>query len=1011
MHKFNRLLYLFFLCIFVLGTTNTIWGQTTGKIAGNITDAETGEPLLGVNLVVEGMALGAATDAEGDYYIINVPSGTYNLTAIFIGYQSVTKTGVLVSVNNTTPINFELTATALELDVIMVVAEKEIISMDQSSSIISSTIEEIQAVPAMDNVLEFLNLQAGIENDLVRGGGLDQTGFTVDGLMLVDNRVNEPIFMVNLSSIKEVNIIKGGFNAEYGNVRSGLINVVTKEGEVTDYNASIDFRYSPSRLKHSGASLFSPDNFYLRPYLDPEVMWEGTANGGWDEATQNRYPSFEGWDALASRLNTDDDPSNDLTPEQARDLFLWQHRAEGSGDLGQKEGKYGESPDWNMDLSLSGPVPFVKDLTFFASHKTTREAFGLPVSREYYKEGNSFLKFTTRLSPTMKLSVQGLYGEIETVARAVDEPLSNDYVRSGSDIFYTDLAEGDAYGDRAGNNLYWPSSLAPFDIFRSMQGVSFDHTLSPSTFYNIRISHTRVKNLATGPDRWRDTTTVRYFGNTPVDEAPYGFWWEGGNKKMFDGMVYNAIGAGARDRSETNNLNIKFDITSQFNKHNQLKAGVIFDYDDFNTDYEKVSEYAKVDEIRTRWRYYPLRLGAYVQDKLEFEGMIANLGVRLDYNNPNTKWFGGDAYSEVYSAKYKDVFSEIATKQNAESYVKVSPRLGISHPISENAKMYFNYGHFYSMPTSNDMFAIQYGKAAQGVTFIGNASADIPRTIAYELGFEYDISDMFLLHLAGYYKDVSNQTGTVAYTNYDGTVDYQTIQNNNYADIRGFEISLQKRFGSWITGWANYNYILTTSGFVGREHYYQDVRLQRIEGLQNPIQEKPLARPYANANIMLNSPEDWGPEFAGIKPFGGVSFSLLFSWKAGQYVTWDPLETFQLKQNLQWRDRYNFDARISKRVDIGRYSISFFADISNLFNNNYISMQGFENDEDLRNYYNSLHLPQYNGAEYKAQGFTGGDDKPGDVKSKDKPYIDMPNRGFLTYLDERFVTFGIKFNF
>ena len=110
-----------------------------------------------------------------------------------------------------------------------------------------------------------------------------------------------------------MNIIKGGFNAEYGNVRSGLINVVTKEGDVR-YGGSVDFRIRPAQLKHSGPSMFSPDNFYLRPYLDPAVMWEGTNSGGWDEETQRQYPGFEGWDALSSRLLADDNPSNDLTP-------------------------------------------------------------------------------------------------------------------------------------------------------------------------------------------------------------------------------------------------------------------------------------------------------------------------------------------------------------------------------------------------------------------------------------------------------------------------------------------------------------------------------------------------------------------------------------------------------------------------------------------------------------------------------------------------------------------------
>ena len=1006
---------LLLVCAVLFVFNGAIFAQVTGKIAGKVLDSGTNEPLPGVNVQIQGTTMGGATDLEGDYYIINIPPGTYNLEASYVGYQSIVKTGVIVSSNNTTPIQFSLTATTLETEAISVVAEREIISMDQSSTTISSTAEEIVAVPLVENITDYIGLQAGIQGDIIRGGGLDQTTFTVDGLSLTDGRVNEPLFVLNLSSIKELNIIKGGFNAEYGNARSGVINVITKEGDL-NYHGSVDFRITPARLKHSGASIFSPDNYYLRPYLDPAVMWTGTASGGWDALTQSQYPAFEGWDALSSRLTTDSDPSNDMTPEQARDLFLWRHRAEGSGALGQKEGTYGDKPDWNLDVSFSGPVPLLENfmgngVTFFASYKTLKDMFGVPVSREFYAENNAYLKLTTQITPTMKFSVQGTYGEVNTVAMQVDETENNDYARSGADIFNSPIASGDAYGDRGGSNLYWPSSLVPFDIYRSMIGVSLDHALSTNTFYNLRISLTKVKDFAGGPDFWRDTTTVRHFGNVAVDEVPYGFWWQGGNKKMFDGMVYNAVGAGARDYSSMHDLNIRFDITSQMNKYNQVKAGILYNYDDFHTNYEKISQYSVNDEYKANWRYFPYRIGAYIQDKLEFEGMIANIGIRADYSNANADWFSGDPYSDYYSAKYKTVFTQIAPKTPADSKLRISPRLGISHPISANAKLYFSYGHFYSMPTSESMFNIRFGRAADGISYLGNPSADIPKTVAYELGFEYDLANMFLFHIAGYYKNVTEQTGSVSYTNFTGTVDYSTIENNNYQDIRGYEIRIDKRYGEWVSGWLNYNYILTTSGYVGRQHYYEDPRLQAIEGLQNPIQSKPLARPYARANLLVHSPPNWGPDLGGMKLLGDIHFDILFQWQAGRYVTWDPLETYQLQQNLQWKDNYTFDARISKKFHLGLFYVDIFADIHNLFNYNIISSNSFATAQDLRDYYESLHLPLYNGQEYKDRGYVGGNDKPGELRSADKPYINDPDQDFLKYLNQRFVTFGLKVEF
>ena len=62
--------------LFILGVLS---GQTTGKISGKITDSETNEPLIAANVLLEGANLGAATDVDGYYYIINVKPGTYNL--------------------------------------------------------------------------------------------------------------------------------------------------------------------------------------------------------------------------------------------------------------------------------------------------------------------------------------------------------------------------------------------------------------------------------------------------------------------------------------------------------------------------------------------------------------------------------------------------------------------------------------------------------------------------------------------------------------------------------------------------------------------------------------------------------------------------------------------------------------------------------------------------------------------------------------------------------------------
>jgi hypothetical protein len=1009
----------------ILIPNTEVYAGITGKIAGVVRDSETGETLPAANVVIVGTNMGAAADENGYFYITNIPPGTYSAQARVMGYESVTITEINVDVDHTTMVNFELRPTVVEVEGITVTAQREIVKMDISSSQLVAEGEELKAVPLVNDINDYLNLQAGLQYGFdglsIRGGEVYQTGFMLDGLMLVDNRTNEPLVSPNISSIKEIQLIKGGFNAEYGNVRSGLLNIVTKEGSPKEYHGSIEYRYIPAHKKHFGLSAFDPDNYFLRPYLEEEdsVCWLGT--GQWPDSIRSQYPEFEGWIKISDDRNTDGNTLNDLTPEECRDLYMWLHRVEGSGALGQREGEYGHKPDWYLDASFGGPVIQGFDkLSFFASYRTNREMFALPVTREYYAEDNALLKLTSKLSQDMKLNIEGTYGLIKSTSRSFGGTNSyNDYLRNSEHAFYSG-------GLTRGQWLFIPGNTIPFDAKRMLLGISFDHALSPSTFYNIRLTYIDAVNKCDPLKlRMRDTTIIDSIGMVPLDEVPYGYYageydWILRRGQDIDGAIYSAHGTRqlAFDSSSVQTLNLKFDITSQMNKYNEVKLGLVLNYDELQTLHGALhslghgatgeNDFAEIDErMLTEWESYPIRGGAYIQDKIEYAGIIANIGLRVDYFNPNIEWWTVDRYSSWFNPHNMYDLKKEAPKEPAESQVQISPRFGISHPISEFGKLFFNYGWFYGLPRTEELFNFQYGKEQEGIGIvnIGNPSAKMARTIAYELGYEQQIANQFLIHISGYYKDIVDQAGEVQYTNFDGSVDYTTIENNNYADIRGFEISFSKRAGNWLRGWINYDYKVITEGYSGREHYYQDERLQQIYGIQNPYQENPLARPILRAAVTFFTPQDWGP-FAG-----GINLDLLYNREAGGYFTWDPLLTYELADNLQWRDYDNWDLRLSKRLSIGRYDISLFMDVNNLFNTKRMSTRGFSDSDDREDYLKSLHLPMYEDSLYIVAGYTPGNDKPGDVKSKDKPYINMPDIDFITYLNPRSLRFGIRFEF
>ena len=168
--------------------------------------------------------------------------------------------------------------------------------------------------------------------------------------------------------------------------------------------------------------------------------------------------------------------------------------------------------------------------------------------------------------------------------------------------------------------------------------------------------------------------------------------------------------------------------------------------------------------------------------------------------------------------------------------------------------------------------------------------ADLEKTIAYEIGYEQNLFDQFLIRVSGYYKDISNESRDVRYISSDGQVNYTKVEPIQYRDIRGFEFELNKNRGEWITGFINYNYRVSSTGRFGWGEYYESRTDQdnyiRTDGESWYKQVKPKPRPVARLNLDIFTPDDFGPEFMGIYPLEGFRMNILSTWRAGSYKTW-----------------------------------------------------------------------------------------------------------------------------
>ncbi|MCX6142267.1 MAG: TonB-dependent receptor, partial [Ignavibacteriales bacterium] len=864
--------------------------QTRGKIAGRVTDAENRQPLPGVDVIIEGTMMGASTNADGYYTILNVPPGTFTLKFSIIGYTKTNVKDVRVVIDLTTTVNAELRATTLVAGEIVVTAQRPIVTRDVSASQFNIQTKNVETMP-VQTVTEVLSLQAGIEQGsdgiVVRGGGTNQTIFIVDGFILNDERSNIPYRAVGLSATQEIQVQTGGFNAEYGNVRSGVVNVITKDGDRGHYNGTFNVRYRPPAPKHFGISPYDANSYFNRPYTDPTVCWTGTKNGAWDTYTQNQYPYFQGWNAVSLATMQDKDPSNDLTPEGAKRLWEFQRRR--TGDI--------DKPDYIIDVGFGGPVPFIGkelgNLRFFVSHFNERDMFIVPLSRDAYTENHTQLKLTSDITSTMKLTVVGLYGEDNSASPYEWTTAPTGYLmRSQSEVAGL-LSATDGM-----NVLYMPDRYSPSSVYRYTIGATLTNMLSPTTFYEVAAQRNSSRYNTFQMDT-RDTSRIyQPVTGYYVNEAPYGYW--GYSTGAIDGVMSTGgwMNLG-RDQSVNSTTTLRFSLTSQLDQDNQVKVGFQFSYDDLNINSGTYSPSMSTWTRSLKYHVFPYRLGVYAQDKLEFRGFIANVGVRFDYSNPNSVYYDLGMYDPLFSQGLGNTIEQNAPTQKAIAQYYLSPRLGISHPITENSKLYFNYGHFLSEPSSSSRFRLQ--RESNGiVTYMGNPNMALEKTVSYELGFEQNAFDMFLVNLAAYYKDVTHQPGWVHFQNINTSVNYYESTSNNYADIRGFEVTLTKLGGSWISGFVNYTYDVGSSGYFDLTQYYQDVNKQRSYLQLNPYQTKPHPQPYANTNVTIRTPEAFGPEVAGIHPLAGWSLNFVGTWGAGSYGTYNPNSIPGVVDNVQW---------------------------------------------------------------------------------------------------------------
>lgn len=906
--------------ILIIGMT--LYAGETGKIAGRVVDKQSGELLPGANIVLTAFwsgdrelemerPVGAATGADGRYFIINVQPGNYTISAAFIGYRKEIRKKVQVQVDKTTRIDFNLDPQSLEGEEVVVTAYKqEKVEVDLTATKLTYDIAEAMSIAGVEDITDILELQADVVDDHFRGGRVGESLYLIGGSPIVNPLDNSRAFRPIVTALEQVEVYTSGFSAEYGNAQSGVINMVPKEGR-DRWDTRLEVAMTPPYYKTWGGSVYSTENLKFYDLLIDTEEWlkENPTNPGkplWDVGygATGYLPQRNVW------------PPNPLKPVDSLTManigkMMWLQSVR---DVGLE---YDNTVDYRLDFTIGGPVTDNTRI-FIAARQN----------------------LVNPIIPTTEKDV-----ERQIMGNLTFQPNANDKLKFI--LVYDYQFENDI--SRQFLRWMFDRTLSVAKALSSTQqyGLEWKHVQSPATFWDWKFKFLNILNQ----DRielLNDDQFVEDYSNNR-------------NWVDYTGPSYHQVGKMADDRGDqrTYSYNLAGNFTSQVNHNNLLKAGLQLSYYDVEVDMDmNVTNPGSYRHVN--FNAYPYEGALYFQDKMEFEGLIANIGLRYDFYNLNTNYWA-DEFSPLRNPDYDPTKSylergkyydpELAAKENTRFYSKLQPRIGISFPVSETSVFHLNYGTFTQRPSFNQIFYSQVTMFNE-IEVLGNPRLKPENTKAYDVGLVKGLPLGLYLDVSAYYKDVTDLVESAYFFDEQQSV-YRTYRNRDYADIKGFHVNLEKQGGS-VRGYIRYNYESAkgkSSNDLNAPVTFFEKPPQGQEAVELPDKEDIYLdydrthKAVLNVQFLTNS--KFGPEIMGYLPLSGISWSNTLRFMTGRPYTWD--ESGQgLKFNQRTPDEYDLRIRLEKKIRFGKDYMTIYGEAFNVLNRQvYSYSRTFQNDRNI----------------------------------------------------------------
>jgi hypothetical protein len=973
---------------------------STGKIEGRVRD-QAGAPIANAQVFIVGSAFNALTNPQGYYFINNVPAGTYNVRAAFIGYKSTQVDGVKVLAGQTGTVDIQLEQTAVQIQEITVVQQTQpLVPRDEVTSKQRIDGEFTNNLP-VDRLNNVLALQPGVVaspsgNTLsIRGGRTQEQVTYIDGVPVTPGyrgagRVSSAgtEISVGTNSLEEASVTTGSSSAEFGNAQSGVISIQTKTGGST-FAGTVNYETDePFGLNNSlgfnriTGSLGGPIMRNLTFFVSGALEGQSTVESGFDS---QRYPLFvqAGIDTTVAVPSSLDDATADTTMVDVYNYAVYR------GECSDFENSTNPDIASNYGLDCQGiRVPSSARSTYQLTGKLNysfgtgsrialtalSSQFQGRTFRENLDVAGRFLTYGSLYNP-QNLPAFRNYSNVFTLnwtqnltrsterALALETYLSyqQDRTLGGPMTREAELGSRDPFGG---------FMIGPMDFLFDFDNFPLDDSLLSN--FRTNASGTRRSPL--------DIENIAQYAI--VDEYrnnAYGLY----NRDEFASVVFPESGGPAGSERFVNREVLyrenrfigKANLDWQLDRYNRLKLGGEF------TRY-KIDSYSFQLESQAFSDFYrekPIRYNLFAEDRLDLGDVVVVGGLRYDfYDTRARRWadFPRISTHPLFDpANPEAFFTNDSLFPRDKSHDYISPHIQVSFPVTERTNFRLSYAHQVQAP--------DFGVILQGINtdlsttntnnFYG-ADLDFGRTITFEFGVRHAFSDDMVLDIAAYNKDnLSNAAGRLV-SRFDplrgNNQNIRIMTNADFGNTRGVDLRLDRRFGNLFNGTLSYTFQQAKNTGSDPDTYldFGSRVLNQVSGGNQPPPQAMLPTDFSRPHNLalaaaVNFPNDWNQGSIVGSVLENVGLFATFRYTSGTPYTRctagagdedvvsgdtcnrefpDPLNSSRLPAFK------NLDLRLTKGFALGGLDLTGYLEARNLLNFKNI-IQVFTTTNDVNN--------------------------------------------------------------